>query len=139
MTPDEFVGYVIEGVKWLAIGGGSHLGLLLGCQICDLSLFHKKIKSQEELEKVVAEEAIKLGLDHSKIDAKLYDGKITGARKNGDECNLRIAREDSTRNVVRHELYHLLKDCDRRNPTFCYYWFVAEPRATLYGTFGIKF
>ena len=36
------------------------------------------------------------------------------------------------------DLYHILKDCDNGDPTFFRYNFIAEPRAILYGNFGIK-
>ena len=138
MDFNEIFNYVSEGIKWVSLGGIVYSGAIIGCYIYDGTLFHKKIESSEELEKIVKEEAINLGLDSTKIDVRYnYENKCF-ARKNEERYYLHLANSwEATRNTVRHELYHILKDCHRKN-TFFYEKFIAEPRAILYGTFGIK-
>ena len=142
MTLNEIVDQMTAGVwttiKWSAISGGGYFGILLGCQIFCGWPFRKKIESRKELETVLQEEAEKLGLDLSSIDLD-YSKKNIGCKKNGERYTLYL--EDSwlfTRNVIKHEFYHILKDCDKGNPTLFRYLFLAEPRATLYGLFGIR-
>lgn len=138
MDPKEIFEYVTEGMKWLAIGGGSYLSALAGSQaIFQTALFRKRIQSQEELDAIVDEEARKLNLDPAKIDAK-YNGETDCARKNGERYDLHLEGDwNSTRQTVKHELYHILKDCDRPNSALRYL-FIEEPRATLYGCFNIR-
>ncbi|MBI2146785.1 hypothetical protein HYU22_05600 [Candidatus Woesearchaeota archaeon] len=137
----EPVEYIMEGMKWVAVGGVSYIGALW--LIDGIHDFGPRVRSQEELEKMVEEEAPKLGLNHLKIDAK-YDGETVGARKNGERYDLHLVGDgdkihsSSTRATVRHELYHLLKDSDKGKLNPLYYFFVAEPRALLYGAFKIK-
>ena len=134
----ESFGYLAEGIKGLIVGGVGYFGILAVMSI--VQDIGKRIKSQEELEKIVEEEAIKLGLDPSKIDSK-YEGEITGARKNEKGYDLHTNNFYSgnvTRGAIRHELYHILKDCDTTHPTFFRRWFMGEPKAILYGAFKIK-
>jgi len=138
MDPNEVFEYVTEGMKWLAIGGGSYLAAMIGTEVFSTTLFHKKIESQEQLDLIVDEEARKLGLDPLKIDTK-YNGETDGSRKNGERYDLHLKGDSfSTRSTVRHELYHILRDCDRGDPKLLNYLFVAEPRAKLYELTGIK-
>ncbi len=136
MDPNKIFEYVTEGMKLAAIGGGSYVGALLGINL--IHGFSQRIRSQEELEMVVDEEATKLGLDPSKIDAT-YNGKTDGARKNRGRYDLHLIGDWlSTRAAVRHELYHILKDCDKGKPTLISYLFLEEPRALMYGSFKLK-
>jgi|SRR3989338_10901740 len=145
MDPNEISEYAREGMKWLILGGGSYIGALLVCQVYDCWPFQRKIESQEELNVVVQEEAEKLGLDSSKIDA-IYNGITNGVRKNEERWELQLEGAwHSTRNAIRHELYHIAKGhCENRliNKNRLLdvldYLFREEPQATLYGTFGIK-
>ena len=140
MDPNEIFEYVTEGMKWLAVGGGSYLGALVGSQaFFQTALFRKKIQSQEELDVIVDEEARKLNLDPTLIDAK-YNGESAFVSKNGERYDLHLTGNwTSTRQTVKHELYHILKDCSKgREATLPYYLFIAEPRATLYGCFNIR-
>ena len=113
-----------------------YFALLIIFSLFGTTMFNKKIQSQEELDKIVDEEARKLGLDPDKIDAK-YFGQTTGAEKVGERYELHLGKELlKTRNSVRHELYHIKRDCDRGKPPLWKYLFVAEPRAELYATLG---
>ena len=137
MSPNEISEYVTEGMKWLAIGGISYIAAMTG-----LSWTHglsEKIRSQEELEKVVDEEATKLGLDSSKIDAK-YNEERSKAKKNGERYDLHLEGNwsSSTRATVRHELYHILKEDFGERTTLLKYLFMNEPSALIYGSFKVK-
>jgi hypothetical protein len=135
----------LDGKAKAVVGFVSGLSLymftLLGVQgLTNLSLFHEKIKSQKELEIVVKEEAEKLGLGNYKIKI-IYDDKETSMRKKEGKYELGVTKTLATRKNVKHELYHLLKDVDgekNSHPDFVRYFFIQEPRATLYGIFGIK-
>jgi len=108
-------------------------------QVCG-HICSKKINSQEELDSIVEKEAKKLDLDTNKIRAKYIPYKYgrSPTKKVCDKYHL-YAREGITNSVIgiRHELYHILKDCDRKK-TWPYYFFIAEPRAMIYSCFGIK-
>jgi hypothetical protein len=99
---------------------------------------NQKIESQKQLEKAVKEEALKLNLDTSKIEAR-YNAKHTAASKEGEEYILGMTGVNATRKNVKHELYHILKDLDKEDKhDFMHYFFIQEPRASIYGTFGLK-
>jgi len=87
---------------------------------------------------IVEEEAKKLGLDPSKIDAK-YNGEVNGSRKNGERYDIHLKRDFlSTRPTVKHELYHIYRgDCDEKCSKWKYL-FVNEPRAITYELTGLK-
>ena len=143
MDPNEIFEYVVESMKWLAIGGGSYMVALTG--FTSTQGISKRIRSQEELEQIVSEEATKLGLDFTKIDTK-YNGEVNGSKKNGERYDLHLEGNWlSTKATVRHELYHIAKGhCDDRlriKNGFLNeldYWLRREPQASLYGSFGIK-
>jgi hypothetical protein len=150
MNPKDILEYAVEGIKWLAIGGGAYFGTLAGCQISTFTPHQEEIKSQEELEKVVKEKAEKLGLDSSKI-YPIYYGYYnkTGILKEGERYEMHFVADGFTRTegVIDHELCHYANgDCDRAKDyydrtgrsNFLHSWLIEEPRATLYGTFGIK-
>jgi hypothetical protein len=132
----------IETLKLsLYVGGGIITSELI------LYKLHKQgpvIKSQSKLEKVVKEEALKLGLDASSINAKLDsnykspNGEPALSRKEGDHYQLIIVdKAYSTRRGVKHELYHIFKkDIDHNSELR--YWLIEEPRAIVYGALGIK-
>ena len=130
-------------VAWLTIGSAGFIYALIGSHLVfGTTLFRKKIKSQEELTHIVDIEARKLDLDPSKIDVKYNVSKDDYGIEKCGRYELHI-KGDWNSNVaaVRHELYHILKDCDKlagRKVPFFYYWFVAEPRATLYEWFSLR-
>jgi hypothetical protein len=150
---NDLIESALEGMKLVAVAGvGSFLvGMGYLVTLEGASLMHgigRKIKSQEELEKVVDEEAPKLGLDPTKISAK-YGAEFDGARIN-DQGGYDLCLGEnwfSTRATVRHELRHIQKDCGNEEAPFLFngnlmplmhYFFVAEPRASLYGLLKIK-
>lgn len=135
----EELGFIGKAIVYAITGAPVLTSLfLMGCNIAHLPPFQKKITSRAELERVVKEEAEKLGLDSSKIDLK-YDEQRFSSEKVGDRYNLHLQRGNflATKKIVKHELCHIKEDCDKPITEF-YYNFIAEPRATLYGTFGIK-
>jgi len=150
MNPNEFLYYVNLGIIGIAAGGAGYFGALLGHScVLQSSLFHKRIESPEELEEIVEEEARKLGLDPSLIDARFNEEKVMGSRKNGERYEMYLIKDFmATRPTVRHELYHIYRDCQRwegcdiSNPKhfnfLLHYLFIAEPRAKLYATTGIR-
>ena len=141
MEKTQKLNYVGKGVIGFIGGLFIYVNALLCLQIIDdIPIFsNKKIESQKQLETVVKKEALKLGLDTSRIEAK-YNAKHTSVSKNGEKYDLGMTRVNATRDNVKHELYHVKRDFNKpeNKSNFVYYLFVQEPRATLYGAFGIK-
>jgi hypothetical protein len=138
MDPNEIFEYINESIKWLVIAGGSYLGALFCTQlIFQTTLFRRKIHSQTELEEIVGIEAKKLGLDTTSINARFdVEGYVKKDGKKHELCiRLGVSGTDAT---VRHELYHIFKKDTDYDLTILRYFLLAEPRATLYGCFGIK-
>ncbi len=149
MDPNELFNYAKEGMKLTALGGMggiAYVGMLYIVQ--SLSKFSPKnfITSDSELEQILNEEATKLGINPDKI--KFVPHENMGVSKK-DETYFFFINKNSiwcNRSIIKHELYHIFKgDCDKymgksAKQVFLtpYYWFIAEPRATLYGAFGIK-
>src|SRR4030042_2554855 len=116
MNPKELFDFTTEGMKWLAIGGGSYFSALLICQMYDNWPFHKKTESKKELETVVKEECEKLRINPTEIDIVYNKKASVKMKKNGNRWELHVEEGwQSTRNTVRHELYHYLKDVPRAN------------------------
>jgi len=134
----EIFEYATEGLKWLVLGGGSYVALMLGSEFLSTTLFHKKIQSQKELDTIVEEEAHKLGLDPAIIDAE-YNGMTDGVIKICGRYELDLQREFyKTRSTVRHELYHIYRgDCEQELNALRYI-FIQEPRAKIYELTGLK-
>ncbi len=139
MTDPDIFGMIIEGARlgaeFAAICGAYYFSGLIGLQALSHPPFQKLIKDQEELENVVCEEAEKIGLDPSKI--KLIYGQESQIRGDGEGYELYLNKSETTRKLIKHELCHAVNDCHHRY-THSRYFLVAEPRATLYGTIGIK-
>jgi len=143
--------FLDEGIKLLAIGIAPFILFYISSMIV-LSTLHEypksqRIKSKEELEIVVKEEAEKLGINYDKIKVNFKDYSNSIFTDTDAEC----CKEDdvdkinfygwTTRKIVRHELYHILKKDTGKKvtvPSLLYHALVAEPRAYLYGAFGIK-
>ncbi len=121
-------------------GGILYLTTMTGLSSYDILLRHSRIKSQEELDAVVEEEAFHLELDPGTIEARYgepspslnrafvtkttVDGYVIGVPKN------------TTRNIVKHELYHIYRgDCEQEEGAVNA--FLAENRAILYQSLGI--
>lgn len=61
MNPNEIFEYITEGIKWLAVDEVStYLTVMLSNPIS--MLFSKRIRNQEELDKVIEKESSRLGL-----------------------------------------------------------------------------
>lgn len=133
----------------LGLVGKIIIGIVSAPAICNLAVmafnitnippFQKKITSKAELGRIVKEEAEKLGLDISKIDIK-HKKYGFSAIKEGERYTVNLRGLDylATRKLIKHELCHVLEDCDKEDTDKMYYTFIAEPRASLYATFGIK-
>ncbi len=137
-----------------ALTGGYTL-TLLGAQLIE-ALTGEKITSKSQLEGVIEEESKKLGMQDEIIVGRLYsrdDKRIKGARCYKRDFNIDGKTFSSgvveikggfgaTRNVVRHELYHLKNHIPREkifhNPLlrFLRGFFYEEPTATTYALFG---
>lgn len=108
-------------------------------------MFSERIKSQEELDRVVEEEALKLGLDPSEILA-IYNYLTTasGQQEGTGKYFLTLTIPSSLRSAVRHELWHIARgdiDYTIENTGFKFELrkrFIIEPRAHLYALFGIR-
>ena len=117
-------------------------GLLFSCQIYNDLPFHEGGRLEEDILKIMEEEKTRAGLDSSviKIRDNCVDenGETDGVKRNGEIYEFYVSgRWKVTRNAIRHEMYHIKKDCNRKKNWFIYFFF-EEFRATVYGTFGIK-
>jgi len=144
MDINEIVKNATEVIRWGIIGGLSYASLLGGTSIiCNLFNHNKRMKSKEELLKVVEEESSRLNLDHNKFKIRhttFDDGANLLGFVSGDSSgNYELGIPSSfgcTRNTVKHELVHVANK-DYMHGAL-HYLFIGEPRAILYGTFGIK-
>ena len=148
---------VLENLAtYTGIALGSYTALLAGAQAFQ-DLATEKITSKEQLDKIVDEEAEKLGMDKRTLVAKFYAvgdknyDRIRGARCfvedfDFEEHTIPIKVVEikegwgARRGAVRHELYHLHKHMPlRKNPVakFLRGFFYEEPTATLYAITGI--
>ena len=148
MGPNEIVEYAAEVLWWTCLGGVSYASILLGVSLPQH--FGKRINSQEELEKIVAEEAPKLGLDPSNIHSsygidKYGNGISCYSVKLAHGYGLHIGHPFfATRGVIRHELYHIADGhCDNmvvrsKFKNLLAYLLNDEPKAIIYGSFKLK-
>lgn len=153
MSEINSVGEIIDSVAIVGYAIGGYLATLLGAQLIG-HLTSQKIRSQEELDKIVEEEADKLGMDKRTLISKFYS---TDDKEYSDILGARCFIEDfdfeehiipmkvveikegwgARRHTVRHELYHLLKHLPRKRGLLKYL-FYEEPTATIYAITGIK-
>ncbi|MBI2632350.1 hypothetical protein HYW75_05075 [Candidatus Pacearchaeota archaeon] len=141
MEKFEILNYMVGGFFLLSFSFVSYFIGLNACQYLGRILYPSRIVSYRELEDIVAFEALKLGINPKNIDVKLNENEITGVKKTKGRYDMSFRNIPKDISVIRHELYHVLKDCDKfedRKIDYLYFLFIAEPRATLYGTFGIK-
>lgn len=151
MDPKDILDCATEGMKWLAMGGLSYIGMLAGSQAISAK-YSQRIETQAELESIVEEEAQKLGLK-KRVKAFLHDGlkassdKIRWYSEDGDFSYYKIdvGGFQAKRSTVKHELYHIHKGHFERRENIrskilqeLAYLFKYEPQATLYELFGIK-
>ena len=146
MDPNELVNYSLQVMKYGAIGiVGTYVAynaMLAGLKSLN-ALFYHKINTQEELDRIVDEEAKKLEM--VQVKAVLHAQFEGLARKNNVDGSLEIhvGGFGARKSVVRHELYHLYKHSGRKRPKNPVLrelesMFREEPQAMLYEIFGIK-
>jgi len=103
----------------------------------------QKIKSQEELEQIVHEEALKLDMDPSIIKCEFKDNNAGSSAYGGDlkYHHIFVGGLLANRKIVKHELYHIYdKHCDHNTKTKeeLNYWFIEEPKAIIYSLTELK-
>ena len=135
-----------EGAKWLAIGGGSYIGALMVFPLIT-DLFSDKIKTQEQLEKILKEEKIKLRINEEvrgHLSDRL-DGHVHYAKNDlmwGTPHIICVGGSRATRACVKHELYHIKKQHWNKPQNYLLNgldsWFRREPQAVAYEIFGLK-
>jgi len=118
-----------------------YLGTLIGAESFPC-FFQKEITSQAELETVISEESAKLGIKE-KIAGKFASERNLSIHRDGENFTIYANKElPLMRTDVQHEVYHYYKDKDKiDNPKglTLYYLLIAEPRAALYQSTGLKF
>jgi hypothetical protein len=141
-------------VAYTGIALGGYSALLVGMQAFQ-DLASEKIKSQEQLDKIVDEETGILGMNKRTVVAKFYaigqedHKKIRGARCYVENFNFEGGtipfkvveiKEGwgARRGAVRHELYHLQNHLPGKRRNVLKSFFYEEPTATLYAIAGIK-
>lgn len=140
MDLNKIFEYVIEGMKWLTVGGVlTYIGIMLSNPVS--LLLSKRIRDQQELDTVIEQESSKLGLEG--IKGILCDEVEGLAYKDSDGTPIiEIGGVSANRGRVRHELYHHYKgDCETLANNWLNeikYWLVKEPRACLYQSIRIK-
>lgn len=146
MDPKELFDYAVVGMKWLAAGGAAYIATLAG--LCAVpSLFSEKIKSQNDLDRIVREEAEKLDgtkqLSARQLSARFYDTGMAEVIKMGVGGNsmfytINLGGFGANRSIARHELYHIHKGHfgypwgRSRLLRTLHYLFRAEPQAIAY-------
>ena len=143
--------------EYIAKGIGAYTALLFGVQALS-TLFSQRIKSQNDLDSVVNEEAKKLCINPREVLGDFYEKRTQRYKEIlGSRCTIEDVEEGEVlvhlkileikegwgarRSSVRHELYHLKNNFPRpKNPIvrFLRGFFYEEPTATLYETTGIK-
>jgi hypothetical protein len=144
MNINDIAMEVNEVIRWGVLGLSGYL-LAIGAlnTIPSMIGYSKRIKTFDELNKVIDGEAKKLSLDPKKFrrrytNANDGEGLSGCATQLSDEVyGIAIPRNfGCDRKTVRPELVHIANG--DQNHGRGYYYFVGEPRACLYGTFGIR-
>lgn len=144
MNPNEIFEYVTEEMKWLAVGGGTYITTLAGLNGIP-RLFSEKIHSQEDLDRITAEEAEKLGMTRG-VTSKFHEEWEECARKLDDGTyEIHLGGFGARRTQVRHELYHIHREHLEHKAMSSNglikalnYWLRQEPQAIAYEVFGLK-
>jgi hypothetical protein len=154
---------LIELVKYISGAAAVYFGLLTTGSL--LEIRSERIHSEEQLEKIVKEEAEILDLNPDRIIPTLYeadDNKIKGSRSRMIGFNLekeewtdfeavdnsiivpmgildiKKFKNGARRGHVRHELYHLKTHFPVGKGLKKLEWFYKEPAAILYAITGIS-
>ena len=144
MDPNELFEYVVEGMKWLAVGGGTYIITLAGLNGIP-RLFSERIHNQEDLDRITTEEAEKLGMTRD-ITPKFHEDWEERVTKLDDGTyEVHLGGFGARRTSVRHELYHIHKEHHEhpwRNSNSLIrtlnYLLREEPQAIAYEVFGLK-
>jgi hypothetical protein len=144
MEVSETFGYVLEGMKWLGVGGGAYIATLVG--LTSLSrIFSERINSQEDLERFAGEEAKKLRMTE-RFKARFHNSWEENARiLEGGTYEINLGGFGARRSMVRHELYHIHKNhllYNKRQTNGLLkklnYLFRQEPQAIAYEVFRLR-
>jgi len=144
MDPNEIFEYVTEGMKWLLIGGGTYITTLVGLNGIP-RLFSEKIHSQEDLDRIIAEETEKLGMTITVISKFHEDWEARATKLDNGTYEVHLGGFSARRSSVRHELYHIHKEHHEhpwRNSNGLIrtlnYLLREEPQAIAYEVFRLK-
>ena len=152
MTPfpfelTEIPTYVVLSTAIVATIPTAYLTVLKTLQLAPMVLT-KSISSQNDLEKIVKEEAKKLNLDPTYINSTLEKNDIATTVKEKEQYKLTMGGEIATRSAVKHELYHIKREQSKKptkkpnlirlNLNAIRHAFIDEVPAIAY-QYGIKF
>jgi hypothetical protein len=144
MNPNEVFEYVNEGIKWLALGGGTYLTTLYVLNGIP-RLFSEKIHNQEDLDRITTEEAEKLGMTRSVIPKFHEDSIALSTLLDNDTYEIHLGGFGARRTQVRHELYHIHRKHHEQPWTnskglkrSLNYLLKQEPQAIAYEVFRLK-
>lgn len=126
-----------------------------------LKLVSERVRSQSDLDRIISEEAPKLGFEPNRIWGEYHLHQVVRIARAGLDMEtgdvlapsyidgdtvyeiglLDVGGPFITRKFVRHELYHLFKHAGPTNevePSNRLHWIVQEVSADLYANTGIK-
>ncbi|MEX2016859.1 MAG: hypothetical protein WD876_00080 [Candidatus Pacearchaeota archaeon] len=136
---DEITDTLMEGAKWLAVGGASYLLCFSALGLASKLLKKDEIKDEKHLREMLKEEAPKLGLNPDNIRARFGQTTFTdsaeGSSFSDGSHEIILNYKGRNRSSLQHELYHIYK---KDSGIGFGYFFVQEPRAVMYEVFGIK-
>ena len=125
-------------LKWMGRGLLVPTAAYVSLYATDLAftLLSPKIKSQQELERVVEEEAEKRGMDAEKISVVFSNDPYDAGCDSGEdgESTIYLGSTFASRRMVKHELTHLYFDDPSYDRGLVYelkYFLFYEPRAIL--------
>jgi len=145
MDTNEIFNYMKTGATWLAGGGLVYFTSIVGLGVA--SMCSERIKSNEQLERVIKEESEKLNLKNVIGIFNKNNPEISAREYTKNICGIRIGGNYATRCDVKHELYHIYKHRPFQEKTnkkkeqilnWMKYWFLEEPQAMVYEVFEIK-
>lgn len=146
MDIESIVDTTKTGILWITAGGITYLTAMVALQSLEFIPGLAKRIPPDEVDRVVGEEAKKLDLNPDDIDARagvfLKHANASSGKKPSGGYHVSFTSKNPSIHAIRHELYHIKSgDCDLEGGignNLLYYFFVAEPRATLYEVFKIK-
>ena len=139
----ELINYTISSLE---IGFASYFFILSSLSLIPIP-FSERIRSKDDLDKIMGEEIKRLDLQDENIAPVFNLGFLNSVAvlMPDGTYQIRISKRLANRNFVRHELYHIYKkhnyDNLRINPWLLKkidYWFRQEPQARVYALLDIK-